>query len=176
MGSEMCIRDRCEPDDSIIINGGTSTYMMKGELTKFKDLKVLTNSFALAHELYRMSDIQVTLPGGELYRKQSIILSSFENDAISNYHGTKMFMGTPGVGEFGVMEADPLLVRSEQKLKKQADRLIVLADSSKLGRRSSLILCPLQDVDTIITDNGAKEEQIDLFRSHGVNVIVVEDE
>ncbi len=165
----------CTPDDSIIINGGSSTFMMKDELAKREGLKVLTNSFALAYELSQISELQVTLPGGELYRQQSIILSSFENDSIPNYHGTKMFMGTPGIGEFGVMEADPLLVRSEQKLKKQAEKLVVLADSSKIGLRSSLILCPLSDVDIIITDSGVTEKYVSLFEDNGVEVIVVDD-
>jgi len=64
-------------------------------------------------------------------------------------------MGTPGIGEFGVMESDPLLIRSEQKLRKQTEKLIILADSTKIGRRSNFIFCTLADVDTIITDSKA---------------------
>lgn len=164
----------CRHGESIIINGGSSTFMMKDNLALRPDLKVLTNSFALAHELSQVSDIQVTLPGGELYREQSIILSSFDNDFIANYHGTKMFMGTPGIGEFGVMEADPLLVRSEQKLKKQADSLIVLADSSKLGKPSNFILCSLDEVDVVITDSGITPFYIDLFQRHNIEIIIAD--
>ena len=162
----------CEEGESIIINGGSSTFMMKNALAK-RNLNILTNSFALAQELTENSENQITLPGGELYRKQSIILSSFENDGISNYHGTKMFMGTPAIGEFGLMETDPLLVLSEQKLLKQADQLIVLADSTKIGKRSSLILCSLDKVDILITDSNIEVKYLELFRKHGVQVITV---
>lgn len=165
----------CEEGESIIINGGSSTFMMKDALAQ-RRLNILTNSFALAHELTEHSENQVTLPGGEIYRKQSIILSSFDNDTIPYYHGTKLFMGTPGIGEFGVMETDPLLIRAEQKLKKQADKLIVLADSSKLGKRSSLILCPLDEVDIIITDSDADPSYIELFKRHGIEVIIADHE
>ena len=95
------------------------------------------------NDLIANSNNQVTLPGGELYRSQGIVLSAFENDNIQHYHGSKMFMGTPGIGDFGVMESDPLLIRSEQKLRKQSDQLIILADSSKLGKRSNLIFSRL---------------------------------
>lgn len=162
----------CEDGESIIINGGSSTFMMGEFLTK-RHLNILTNSFYLAQELMENSDNQITLPGGEIYRRQGIILSSFENDTIQNYYGTKMFMGTPGIGEFGVMESDPLLIRSEQKLLKQADKLIILADSSKLGKRSNFIFEALSTVDILITDKDADEGHIKLFKDAGIQVIQV---
>lgn len=165
----------CQDGESIIINGGSSTYMMSEFLFK-RELKILTNSYYLAHELAENSDNQVTLPGGELYRKQGIILSSFENDTIQHYHATKMFMGTPGIGQYGVMESDPLLIRGEQKLRKQADTLIILADSSKIGARSNFIFSKLEDVDMLITDDKADERAIAMFEREGIKVVMIEGE
>ena len=165
----------CEEGESIIINAGSSTYMMS-EFLFDRKLQILTNSFFLAQELAVNSDNQITLPGGELYRKQGIILSSFENDSIQYYHATKMFMGTPGVGDFGVMESDPLLIRAEQKLRKQSEKLVILADSSKLGARSNFIFCPLEEVDILITDKQADDKAIAQFEREGIEVIIVDDE
>ena len=89
----------------------------------------------LAGVLLESGKCRVTLPGGELYRKQNIIVSAFEDDLIQRYHGSRMFMGTPGIGVHGVMESDPLLIQAEQKLLRQAEQLVVLADSSKIGAR-----------------------------------------
>ena len=83
-----------------------------------------------------------------------------------------MFMGTPGIGIFGVMESDPLLIRAEQKLRKQADKLIVLADSSKLGIRSNLLFTPLSDVDVLITDSNADPDILKKFENHGVEIVI----
>lgn len=163
----------CQNGDSIIINGGSSTYMM-GEYLCALQLNILTNSFVLANYITENSDNQVTLPGGEIYREQGIILSSYEKDSTEYYHGTMMFMGSPGIGEFGVMESDPLLIRSEQKLKKQTEKLVILADSTKLGKRSNFIFCPLSEVDILITDSNADPELIKYFESHDIEVIVVE--
>lgn len=165
----------CEDGESIIINGGSSTYMM-GEFLADRKLNILTNSFFLARDLIENSENQVTLPGGEIYRKQGIILSAFDNDTIPYYFGSKMFMGTPGIGDFGVMESDPLLIRAEQKLRKQVDKLIILADSSKLGKRSNFIFEPLERVDTLITDTNADDRYIKLFEQHGIDVILVDAE
>jgi DeoR family ulaG and ulaABCDEF operon transcriptional repressor len=162
----------CEDDEAIIINGGSSTYMM-GEFLIDRQLSVLTNSFVLAQYLSENSTNQVTVPGGEIYRKQGIILSAFENDTIQHYHGNKMFMGTPGISEQGVTESDPLLIRAEQKLRNQSDKLIVLADSSKLGKRANFIFTPLSDVDVLITDSNADPEIVRSFEAQGVEVISV---
>ena len=162
----------CEDDEAIIINGGSTTYMM-GEFLVDRRLSILTNSFVLAQYITENGTNQLTVPGGEIYRKQGIILSAFENDTIQHYHGSKMFTGTPGISAQGVTESDPLLIRAEHKLKKQSDKLIVLADSSKLGKRANFIFTPLSDVDVLITDSNADPEIVRQFEAQGVEVIMV---
>lgn len=165
----------CEDGESIVINAGSSTYMMSEFLCE-RNLQILTNSFYLAQDLAVNSDNQITIPGGELYRKQGIILSSFDHDTSEYYHATKMFMGTPGIGDYGVMESDPLLIRTEQKLRRQSEKLVILADSSKIGARSNFIFCPLEDVDILITDKEADEKALSQFEREGIEVIIVDDE
>lgn len=162
----------CEEDESIIINGGSSTFMM-GEFLQDRNLNILTNSFVLAQVLAEQSNNQVSLPGGEIYRKQGIILSAYDNDTTQYYSASKMFMGTPGISDCGVTESDALLIRSEQKLRKQAEKLIVLADSSKLGTRSNFIFCPLNEIDVLITDDQADKKLLDAYSKEGVEIIVV---
>ncbi|AFV00464.1 DeoR/GlpR family DNA-binding transcription regulator [Simiduia agarivorans] len=162
----------CEENELIIVNGGSSTYMM-GEFLVQRDVGVLTNSYYLAQYLCDNGQNQVTVPSGEIYRKQGIILSPFENDSIQNYRSKLMFTGTAGIGEFGVMETDSLLVRAEQKLRKQAEKLVVLADSSKLGHKSNFILYPIHEVDVLITDEMADPAIVEKIQSHGVEVILV---
>jgi len=162
----------CEEGETIIINGGSSTYMM-GEYLRNSSLNILTNSYVLAQELLDNSSNQITMPGGEIYRKQGIILSAYDNDILQYYSARKMFMGTPGISEQGVTESDALLIRSEQKLLKQADTLIVLADSSKIGKKSNFIFCQLNMVDVLITDNGISAEDCAMFEAHDIEVVVV---
>lgn len=163
----------CKNGDSIIINGGSTTYMMGEFLSNIK-LNIMTNSFVLANYLSIHSESHITLPSGELYKEQGIVLSSYDNDGSEYCHGTMMFIGALGIGKFGVMESDSLLIRSEQKLMKRADKIIVLADSSKIGKRCNFILCPLSRVDILITDSGIKKELIEFFESYGIDVLVAE--
>jgi DeoR family ulaG and ulaABCDEF operon transcriptional repressor len=49
----------------------------------------------------------------------------------------------------------------------------VLADSSKLGKRSNFIFSSLSDVDVLITDSNADPDLVRLFESQGIEVIIV---
>jgi DeoR family transcriptional regulator, ulaG and ulaABCDEF operon transcriptional repressor len=161
----------CEDGDPIIINGGTTTFQMVHFLTN-RRMQVFTNSFNIAEHLLKHSKNTIMLSGGTIYREQNIVLSPFDNDVTRNFYARRMFMGAQGLGPLGLMEADPLLIQAEQKLIDQADELVVLADSTKFKKRSSLILCGLKRIATVITDSGIEDRDAAMLEEAGVNLIV----
>lgn len=167
--------ERCVDGENIIINGGTTTFQMV-HLLAARRMHVLTNSFPIAEHMLKHSKSTVMVPGGTIYREQNIILSPFENDVIGNFHAHKMFMGAQGIGRLGVLETDPLLIQGEQRLIAQADELIILADSSKFSRRSALILCPLDRVTTLITDDGIDKETRAMLADTDIELVTVKPE
>jgi DeoR family ulaG and ulaABCDEF operon transcriptional repressor len=164
--------EMCEDGDAIIINGGTTTFQMVHFLTT-RWMEVFTNSFPIAEHLLRHSKNTVVVPGGTIYREQNIILAPFENDGSKHFSARRMFMGAQGIGAMGVMEADPLLINAEEKLINQAEELVVLIDSSKFGQRHSKILCPLDRVTTIITDDDISDDARRIIDDAGVNLMTV---
>jgi len=165
----------CEDGEAIIINGGTTTFEMAAFLRE-RRLKVLTNSYPLAETLIRDSRCRVALPGGEVYREQKLIVSPFEEDAIQHYSASRMFMSAIAIGPLGVIEGDPLIARAETKLLKRADKLVVLADSSKFVSRGSLVVCPLSRINILITDRAAPPAALEMLRESGVQTLVVDAE
>lgn len=163
--------DLCDEGESIIINGGTTTFQMVHYMAA-RRMQVMTNSFAIAEHLVKHSKNNVTVPGGTIYREQSLILSPFDNDAIRNFYARRMFIGAQGIGPLGIMEPDALVIQSEQKLMSQAEELVVMVDSSKFQRRSSMILCPLERVTAIITDDGVSEDAKRMVEDAGVKLII----
>jgi DeoR family transcriptional regulator, ulaG and ulaABCDEF operon transcriptional repressor len=162
----------CRDGDSIIINGGTTTFQMVHYLSS-RRLQVLTNSFPIAEHLLYNSRNTVIVPGGAIYREQNIILSPFNNDGSRHFSARLMFMGAQGVGPQGITEVDPLIIQAEEKLLGQAKELVVLVDSSKFLRQASLLLCPLERVRTLVTDDGIPGETRALIEGAGVELIVV---
>ena len=165
----------CRDGEPIIINGGTTTFEMVHLLSAMR-LKILTNSLPIANHLLTNSVNHLLMPGGTLYREQNIVLSAFQDDATRHFWARRMFMGCQGLAPVGVMEVDPLLIRSEEKLMSRADELIVLADSSKFERRSSLVLCPLERIHTVITDDAVPDRAASMIEAAGVRLIVATTE
>ncbi|MHA7885814.1 DeoR/GlpR family DNA-binding transcription regulator [Roseicyclus sp.] len=165
--------DLCDDGDPIIINGGTTTFQMVHPLAT-RRCQVFTNSFPIAEHLLKHSKNTVMVSGGAIYREQNIILSPFENDVTRNFFARRMFMGAQGVGPLGLMEADPLLIQAEAKLIGQADELVVLVDSSKFEQRSSLVLCGLDRISTLITDEGISDKAAAMLAAADVKLIVAQ--
>ncbi len=165
--------DLCKDGEPIIINGGTTTYQMVHYLTG-RRLSVFTNSFGIAEFLIHNSRNSVVIPGGTIYREQNVILSPFGGVVASHFYAKRMFIGCQGLGQHGLMEADPMVVQSELALIGQAEELIVLADSSKFSGRSSLILCGLERIHSVITDSGIRDADRTMLEKAGVTLTVVE--
>jgi len=165
--------EMCNDGEPIIINGGTTTYQMVHHLAS-RRLSVFTNSFAIAEHLIHNSRNSVVIPGGTVYREQNVILSPFGGVVASHFYAKRMFIGCQGIGQHGLMEADPMVVQSELGLIGQADELIVLADSSKFTTHSSLILCGLDRIATVITDGGIRDEDRQMLETAGVRLIVAD--
>ena len=162
----------CVDGQSIIINAGSTTYQMVGPLERCR-LNILTNSFPIAEALIARGRNRVMLPGGEVYRKQAIVLSPFDDDAIQHYVADTMFMSCASVGPMGIIEGDPLIARAESKLLSRAKKLVVLVDASKFEPRGSIVVCPLARVATLITDDRAPPQALAMLRDAGIETIMV---
>ncbi len=162
----------CEDGETIIVNAGSTTFMMAGFLAA-RHLKIVTNSFLMAERLLSTSQNEVVIPGGRVYRDQNVILSPFDNDATGDQYASKMFMSVYGLSMLGLVESDPVLVRAEKRLIGQAEQLVVLVDSSKFARRAGLILCSLKQVHTVITDTDVGDLAVQWLEQAGIRVITV---
>jgi DeoR/GlpR family transcriptional regulator of sugar metabolism len=86
-------------------------------------------------------------------------------------------MGTGGITEEGLFNSNALLVDTERQMIEAADRVTLVADSSKFGQRALAHLCPLQVVDELVTDDAISGEWRRILREQAVEIqVVVEQE
>jgi DeoR family ulaG and ulaABCDEF operon transcriptional repressor len=83
-----------------------------------------------------------------------------------------MLMGAQALSPMGLMQADSILIRAERRLMARAEKLIVLADSSKFERKTGLVLCPLSEIDIVVTDAGVSAKDRAMLEKAGVQVII----
>jgi len=81
-------------------------------------------------------------------------------------------MGAAAIGPRGLMQADVVLIQAEQKLMDKAEQLVVLADSSKFPSSAPFLVCDLDRIDILITDAGARPEDLEMLKARDIEVIV----
>jgi DeoR family ulaG and ulaABCDEF operon transcriptional repressor len=161
----------CREEDTIIIDGGSTTYHLAEFLLPMR-LQILTNSFALAQALVGRSTNTVILGGGVVHPDSQLVLDPFQEDPFRHYVAAKVFMGVYGIDEMGATNTEVQLINAERAMIEHAKELIILADSSKFDRRGSLLLCGFDRIHTVITDAGVSEAHRRLLESHGVRLLV----
>jgi DeoR/GlpR family transcriptional regulator of sugar metabolism len=157
--------------DTLILYGG-STVARFAEMLPVVGLTVLTDSLPVANHLAFKTDNRVFLTGGEVLAQQGIVLSPFDDPPVFHVAASTFFIGCHAVGPAGIMEDDPLPLRAARALRRQAARLVVLADSSKFGEARSLVVFPLTEVDVFVTDEGISDGNRRLLEDSGVEVLI----
>lgn len=162
----------CEPGEAVMIDGGSTTLQMCPYLAGL-NLSVLTNSLHIVSALINQSGTRVLVPSGAVFPEQSIILAVFGEEGMPKFHAPKLFMGAASIGPAGVMQADPLLVAAERRLIERAEEIVLLVDSSKFEAASGSVVCGLNDIDIVITDDRIDAKSADMIRDAGVRLDIV---
>jgi DeoR family ulaG and ulaABCDEF operon transcriptional repressor len=162
-----------EPNDSLILFGGT-TVARFAELLPPTGMTVLTDSLPVANHLSLNTHNRVFVTGGEVFTERRIVLSPFDEGELFHFAASTIFVGCHAVTPAGIMEDDPLPLRAARALSRQAQRIVVLADSSKFLETRSLVVFPLNEIDIFVTDDGITEEARAMLASADVQVIVAE--
>lgn len=163
----------CRPGEAVIIDGGSTTLQMCQHLGAL-NLQVLTNSLHIVAALLPQPKTRISIPSGTVFREQNIVLDPYEGEGAARYRGSKMFLGAASVGKHGLMQLDSLLLQAERRLMESADQLVVLVDSSKFDGPAGYVVCPLSDLDILITDSGIQKEHRQMLEQAGVQTIVVD--
>jgi DeoR family transcriptional regulator of aga operon len=161
------------PRETVGLTAGTTATHIGRSLRHREHIQVVTNAINIGMELCNQPGIRTYLTGGSVPWAWSFSLTgnaalSFLNDVYMD----KVFLSVIGIDiERGAttLEADEALVF--RKMLKQSRQVIVVADSSKLGKVSPAFICPVAEVHKLITDTGATDEAIAPFQQLGIEVI-----
>jgi DeoR family ulaG and ulaABCDEF operon transcriptional repressor len=164
----------CKAGEAVMIDGGSTTLQMCTHLAGL-NLQVLTNSLHIVNALLAQAGTRLLVPGGQVFAEQNIILSAAGDDCMPRFHSPRLFMGAAALGPAGLMQADIILVAAERRLIDRADEIVVLVDSSKFHGPSGHVVCPLDEIDVVVTDAGISPEHAKMLEKAGVKLIVARD-
>jgi DeoR/GlpR family transcriptional regulator of sugar metabolism len=162
-------------DDSVImLDNGSSVYLMADYLTERRNLTIITFFLPLVNKLAVQPDWRVILIGGELRPSRSDIVGPLAEEFVSRFYADQFFFGADGLDvKAGVSAVDPESARLTQVMANCSAHKIVLADSSKLHRRATFSVFGWDSVDRWITDPGVEAENVSAIQSQGVSIDLV---
>ena len=93
--------------------------------------------------------------------------------ALARVRAEVAFVGTNGITmEHGLSTPDHAEAATKAAIVASAQRVVVLADSSKIGQERTVRFADLADIDVLVTDVGADPAQVAAFRDAGVHVVL----
>lgn len=162
-----------KPGETIILDSGTTTAEVARHLKKLNlSVTVITNALNIAVELMESPGISLIMIGG-LLRPVSCSFVGPQAEAMMNeFHANRLFLAVDGFDlENGPSTPDILEAQLNNVMIRSAKEVNVVADFSKLGRRSVSKIGPLERIRRLITDDRAPAEFTEALRKKGVEVI-----
>jgi DeoR/GlpR family transcriptional regulator of sugar metabolism len=162
------------PGETVFIGGGSTTLRLAERLRELP-LTVVTNSLPVARELSGSARAHVIVIGGTLRPAELTMIGPRAVDAIRSYRAGLAFLGVPALdSEHGFTADGDAEAATDSAFIAMAQRTVVLADHSKLGRVSTTHVVPLSAIDTVVTDSGADAQVLSDLVAAGTQVVVAE--
>jgi DeoR/GlpR family transcriptional regulator of sugar metabolism len=136
-----------------------------------KSLTVITNSLMAAADLME-SEHKLIIVGGEFRPLSRTLIGPLTSHIIDSLHINKAFMGTIGFSVTeGLSTTDPNEAFTKELIIRRSGKVIVLADSSKIGTSSFVTSGKIAEIDTLVTDNAISTIDLAELRKRKIEVI-----
>ncbi|MFO7544187.1 MAG: DeoR/GlpR family DNA-binding transcription regulator [Trueperaceae bacterium] len=163
-----------EPGMVLGLSGGTTCTELARWL-RGKDVTVVTNAVNAAIELYNQGRTRVILTGGTMNGYSYELVGELATEALHEHRLDLCFVGCSGITpDFGYSMRDRPEASVARAFRAVSARTIVLADHSKVGRRTLARFAPLSAVPTLITDRGISPDALRMLEREGVTVYLAE--
>ncbi len=164
-----------ENHDTVLLDGGSTTYELARQLVG-RPLQIVTNSLPLANLFASSDQADLVLLGGYVHSRTGVSLGPYANQMLASLNVQKAVLSIAGADHRGYYNSNLLLVETERAMMNCADQTIVVADSSKFGKSSLAKLCELNQVETVVTDDGLSETWRECLRAAGVQLLVAAEQ
>src|SRR4051812_9808614 len=156
---------------SIGLNGGSTTTEVARALMTRPGLRVVTNALNIASELAVRANIELVVCGGSARSESYELVGPLAELTLSNINLDVAIIGVDGVSVgAGLTTHHEVEAQTNRCLLRAAARVIVVADSAKIGRRGFARISELGAVSDLVTDADAKDADVAELERSGLRV------
>jgi DeoR family transcriptional regulator of aga operon len=161
-----------QENETVGFTAGTTTTHVARSLRNRHNIRVITNAVNIAMELSNCEGLRTFVTGGFVQWAGSFSLVG--HGAISfleDIYMDKVFVSVCGIDAVrGVTVIESEEALTFRAMIRQAKKVIVVADSSKLGTVTPALVCPISGIHMLITDTRASDKTVALFTERGIEV------
>ncbi|WP_411968542.1 HTH-type transcriptional regulator GlpR [Haloferax sp. YSSS75] len=158
-------------DQVVFFDAGTTTMEVARNVPSDGSMLGVTNSPRLAIELNN-EDNEVKLTGGTLRRRTRALVGPTAESFMQRTNFDLLFLGTNALDvDAGLSTPNEEEARMKELMVEKSERVVLVADSSKLGRRSFVQFASFEDIDLFITDDELDAALRETLESAGVDVV-----
>jgi DeoR family transcriptional regulator, aga operon transcriptional repressor len=159
------------------LTGGTTATEVARALADRQEITIVTNALNIASEMAVRPGIKLISTGG-LARGQSYELSGpIAEASLTGLNLNVAFIGVDGIdASAGCTTHHEVEAHTNAVMIKCARRVVVVADSSKIGKVAFARICEMGAVSELITDTAADADAVRALTDCGVRVTLVGDE
>ena len=165
-----------QPGETILLDNGTTTLEVARSIKalKIQGLTVITNALNIANELADCPGLMLIMVGGLMRQISSSFIGPQAEAMLAQLHADRLFLAVDGFSlETGASTPDVLEAHLSGCMMDAARETTIVADSSKLGRRSVSSIGSMSRIHRLITDSKAPADFLESVRQTGISVIAI---
>ena len=161
-----------EGGGTLLIDAGSTTARLAAHLPTSEQWTVITHAVPIAAQLAPLPHIELHLLPGRVRTATHAAVGHGTVEAIGRLRADLAFLGTNGISvRHGLSTPDPEEAATKRALVAGADRVVVLADSTKVGQERTVRFADLDDVDVLVTDDAIDTADTKAFEAAGLEVV-----
>ena len=161
-----------QENETVGFTAGTTTTHVARNLRNRHNIRVITNAINIAMELSNCAGLKTFVTGGFVQWAGSFSLVGHAAIvSLNDVFMDRVFVSVCGIDVArGITVIEPEEGLTFRTMIKQSKQTIVVADSSKIGMVTPALICPISDIQVLITDKDATDKLIEPFLEKGIEV------
>lgn len=160
-------------NDSIVIASGTTVQALARNIQPIGRLMVVSASLVVSEILSAKDNVDIIQLGGQLRHSSLSVVGKYSEMMLDACTFSKLYLGVDGIDlEYGITTTDMSEALLNQKMMASAQKTIVVADSSKFGKRGFAKISNMDEIDIIITDSNVKPSVVRKIEELGIDLIL----
>lgn len=156
--------------ETIFIEAGSANALFARQLAGMSGIQIVTSNVFITRQL-KDSEVDVILLGGVYQHDSECLVGAVARLGLENLNFTKAFIGADGISENeGFTCSDMMRAEIAREAVRKSSESFVVSDSTKFGKVALTQICPISEIDHLITDHLIPQEFTTLLRNAGVSV------